>query len=295
MEDETKQNNVTAMTSPCVTVERTPKDGVGYGAIKRRRQWRSLAVTPELRIHTKERLRKIWIEESEQKRELSTPGSPKEENYVLDSRGWQMLMEIISSSLQQQQHQEQEREAEEPKASKTRSRKRKASQKKKKNPKEQEASQFVEAYEQQLFDLFGRRASDYLHQLRCFLLCLHGVVRGFLLLIQQCESRLTWFAQLFGGYNWDAHALRLLSADQATKRKACQATVTAETVVDETLLPMDVIYKKLKLDNLVQLVQCKRCKSWKTRFFFVQTRGSDEALTTKCLCTNCPNTWTASS
>lgn len=125
--------------------------------------------------------------------------------------------------------------------------------------------------------------------------------RAFVLLIFRNWRRLINLAAMLANFDWDAHVLRVLSQQKLQQKQQHLSLAigeggngsggTDDTDEDETLRPLIDIFRQLKLDKDAKLVQCRQCRSWKVRFFFVQTRSSDEALTTKCLCRECGRTW----
>lgn len=44
-------------------------------------------------------------------------------------------------------------------------------------------------------------------------------------------------------------------------------------------------------DDYKGAFECKKCKSWKTTYYQMQTRSADEPMTTFCTCHNCDNRW----
>lgn len=197
----------------------------------------------------------------------------------------------------------------------------------------QRSEQFLREYEEALFLLNGKKHDDYQHHLSCFLhfllecLKTNTDVVGLLQPQNSGKERTSTneknqgqasvrtdiaqmihelanvadgqTASLLADFDWDMHAIKIQSAEDAQKKREVElARLTPgpeEQEADQTLKSREAIFKDLGLDSKAKLVQCKKCKSWEIKFFIVQTKSSDEALTTKCLCTLCKTTWVQAS
>jgi transcription elongation factor S-II len=70
-----------------------------------------------------------------------------------------------------------------------------------------------------------------------------------------------------------------------------------EELFPEKYAQLTSLYGLDKVDEVVQMevpdgiFKCRRCQSYKTTYYQLQTRSADESLTTYVNCTNCGNKW----
>jgi len=70
-----------------------------------------------------------------------------------------------------------------------------------------------------------------------------------------------------------------------------------EELFPEKYTQLTSLYGLDKVENTVQMevpdgiFKCRRCQSYKTTYYQLQTRSADESLTTYVNCTNCGNKW----
>jgi transcription elongation factor S-II len=70
-----------------------------------------------------------------------------------------------------------------------------------------------------------------------------------------------------------------------------------EELFPEKYAELTSLYGLDKVDDVVQMevpdgiFKCRRCQSYKTTYYQLQTRSADESLTTYVNCTNCGNRW----
>jgi DNA-directed RNA polymerase subunit M/transcription elongation factor TFIIS len=70
-----------------------------------------------------------------------------------------------------------------------------------------------------------------------------------------------------------------------------------EELFPEKYAQLTSLYGLDKVENTVQMevpdgiFKCRRCQSYKTTYYQLQTRSADESLTTYVNCTNCGNKW----
>jgi transcription elongation factor S-II len=73
--------------------------------------------------------------------------------------------------------------------------------------------------------------------------------------------------------------------------------LTPDKLFPEKYDELTTLYGLDKVENTVQMevpdgiFKCRRCQSYKTTYYQLQTRSADESLTTYVNCTNCGNKW----
>eukprot|EP00831_Metopus_contortus_P030132 TRINITY_DN24760_c0_g1_i1.p1 TRINITY_DN24760_c0_g1~~TRINITY_DN24760_c0_g1_i1.p1 ORF type:complete len:106 (+),score=21.39 TRINITY_DN24760_c0_g1_i1:212-529(+) len=64
-----------------------------------------------------------------------------------------------------------------------------------------------------------------------------------------------------------------------------------EKVEEDAIKAARTDWKSSDMANAKSMIQCFKCKQYKTTYYQLQTRGADEPMTTFVSCTECGNSW----